>query len=38
MAKKKDARQMDLPLGENTDVKEDELQIIAEEIEKEPEV
>jgi hypothetical protein len=38
MAKKKDARQMDLPLGGNTDVKDDELQIISEEIEKEPEV
>lgn len=38
MAKKKDTRQMDLPLGDNSDVKDDNIQIIAEEIEKEPEV
>jgi len=38
MAKKKDNRQMDLPLGDDADVKDNDLQIIAEEFEKEPEV
>lgn len=38
MAKKKDNRQMDLPLGDDTDVKDNDLQIIAEEFEKEPEI
>jgi hypothetical protein len=38
MAKKKDVRQMELPLEGAADVKNDDLQIIAEEIEKEPEV
>lgn len=38
MAKKKDNRQMDLPLGDDADVKDNDLQIIAEEFEKEPEI
>jgi hypothetical protein len=38
MAKKKDDRQMELPLGDDIAVKDDDMQIIAEEFDKEPEI
>lgn len=38
MAKKKDDRQMELPLGDEVALKDDDLEIIAEEPEKEPEI
>lgn len=38
MAKKKNDSQMELPLGDDIAVKEDDMQIIAEEFDKEPEI